>query len=59
MFLTLVQKVEAAVTVHRYQEEAMFIEDFHYLNDEYLGAVSALDPSLGDHLKRNVFSEES
>ena len=59
MFLTLIKKVQSAVAIHKYEDEAAFTEDFDYLNDEYLGAVSALDPQLGKHLEDNVFSDQS
>ena len=51
MFLTLIEKVQAAVAVHKYQDEAAFTEDFRYLNEEFLGAVGARDPSLGELLR--------
>jgi hypothetical protein len=59
MFLTLMEKVQAAVAVHRYPDEHAFADDFRYLNEEFMGAVSARDPSLGELLRQNVFSAEA
>jgi hypothetical protein len=59
MFLTLIEKVQAAVAVHRYPDEDAFAADFRYLKDEYMGAVSARDPGLGELLQQNVFSAEA
>ena len=57
MFLTLMEKVQAAVAVHRYADELAFMEDFRYLNEEFIGAVSAWDPSLGEQLRKHVFGD--
>ena len=59
MFITLLEKVQSAVTVSRYADQKSFMDDFTDLYDQYIRYVGALDIKLAWHLTYNVFQDEN